>query len=71
MMLLPAPRGFQGRSKTMVAYLFNAPCNTWTLTIVSRPCTGDEFNAGEKIKVAGKREARAICKARGVKPWNF
>ncbi len=55
----------------MVAYLFNAPCNTWTLTIVSRPCTGDEFNAGEKIKVAGKREARAICKARGVKPWNF
>lgn len=28
--------------------------------------------AGEThFQVAGKREARAICKAHGAKPWNF
>jgi hypothetical protein len=49
-----------------VAYLHGA-----TLTIVSRPCNGAEYQAGEKLAVSGKREARSICKARGVKPWNF
>jgi hypothetical protein len=54
----------------MVAYLFKTR-NGHELTIVARPCNGAEFQAGEKITVAGKREATAICKARGVKPWNF
>ena len=49
-----------------VAYLHST-----TLVIVPRPCNGAEYQAGEKITVSGKREARAICKARGVKPWNF
>lgn len=55
----------------MVAYLHKARLNTWELTIVSAPCNGAEYQAGEKVKVSGKREANAICKARGVKPWNF
>lgn len=55
----------------MVAYLNKASGNTWVLTICARPCNGAEFQAGEKIKVAGKREANAICKARGVSPHNF
>lgn len=55
----------------MVAYLHKARLNTWELTIVAGPCNGAEYQAGEKIKVAGKREANAICKARGIKPWNF
>lgn len=54
----------------MIAYL-NKTAAGYVLTIVARPCNGAEFNNGEKIVVAGKREANAICKARGVKPWNF
>jgi hypothetical protein len=54
----------------MTAYLFKTR-NGFQLTIVNRPCCGEEFQAGEHIAVAGKREARAICKARGAKPWNF
>jgi hypothetical protein len=50
----------------MIAYLFGK-----TLTIVARPCNGVEFQNGEHIAVAGKREANAICKARGLKAWNF
>ena len=50
----------------MVAYLFGK-----TLTIVARPCNGVEFQNGEHIVVSGKREANAICKARGIKTWNF
>lgn len=55
----------------MIAYLTKNPGCIWILTICARPCNGDEFNTGEKIAVSGKREANAICKARGVKPWNF
>lgn len=50
----------------MIAYLFGK-----TLTIVARPCNGVEFQNGEHIAVSGKREANAICKARGLKAWNF
>jgi hypothetical protein len=57
-------------NKTMVAYLYKTTCG-WELTIVTRPCNGDEFTAGEHIAVVGKCEANRICKARGVKPWNF
>lgn len=32
---------------------------------------GQDWNEGEKIAVAGKREANAICKARGARPWNW
>lgn len=54
----------------MVAYLHNTR-DGLVLTLVARPCNGAEFQAGEKIAVAGKREARAICKARGARPFNF
>ena len=50
----------------MVAYYF-----TKQLVIVSKPCNGAEFQAGEKIKVSGKLEAKRICKERGIKPYNF
>jgi hypothetical protein len=54
----------------MVAYLHHTR-EGLVLTLVARPCNGAEFQAGEKILVAGKREARAICKARGARPFNF
>lgn len=54
----------------MTAYLHNTR-DGLVLTIVARPCNGAEFQNGEKIKVAGKREARAICKARNASPHNF
>lgn len=54
----------------MVAYLHNTR-DGLILTLVARPCNGAEFQNGEKIAVAGKREARAICKARGARPYNF
>lgn len=55
----------------MIAYLHKAPKNTWVLTICAAPCAGEAFNSAEKITVAGKREANAICKARGITAWNF
>jgi len=54
----------------MIAYLHNTR-DGFVLTLCARPCNGAEFQAGEKIVVAGKREARAICKARGARPYNF
>ena len=54
----------------MIAYLHNTR-DGFVLTIVPKPCNGAAYQAGERITVAGKREARAICKARGVTPWNF
>ena len=50
----------------MIAYLFGK-----TLASVAKPCNGVEFQNGEKVAVTGKREARAVCKARGIKAWNF
>lgn len=55
----------------MIAYIHRAPGGKWSLTICARPCTGEEFQKSEKLEVSGKREANAICKARGVKPWNW
>jgi hypothetical protein len=54
----------------VVAYL-NKTRTGWELTIVARPSNGTEFQNGEKIAVAGKREANAICEARSVTPHNF
>lgn len=54
----------------MIAYLHKTR-NGLELTLCARPCNGLEFQQGEKIAVGGKREANAICKARGAKPWNF
>ena len=54
----------------MVAYIYKAR-GGYTLTICLRPCDGPEFTASETIAVAGKREANAICKARGVTPYNW
>ena len=55
----------------MTAYLHRSTGKTWTLTLVARACNGAEFQNGEKITVAGKREANSICKARGATPHNF
>jgi hypothetical protein len=54
----------------MIAYLHKTRTGH-ELTIVARPCNGAEFQAGEKLAVAGKREAAAICKARSIRPFNF
>ena len=54
----------------MIAYLHKSKTG-YVLTIVPRPCNGAEYQNGEQIAVAGKREANAICKARNIKPWNF
>lgn len=56
---------------TKVAYIHKQSGGSYQLTIVARPCNGEEFQRGEKIPVAGKREAKAICKERGVTPHNF
>ena len=54
----------------MVAYLHKTRAG-YELTICARPCNGAEYQAGERIAVAGKREARAICAKRSITPWNF
>lgn len=55
----------------MVAYFHKARGGKFELTIVSAPCNGADYQAGEVIPVSGKKEAKEICKARAVKPWNF
>lgn len=55
----------------MIAYLHKAPRSGYILTICEQPCNGTAFNSAEKIPVAGKREANAICKTRDITPWNF
>jgi hypothetical protein len=56
----------------MIAYFHKARGKgNFELTICARPCNGAEFQQGERIAVKGKREALAICKARGVTPHNF
>ena len=56
----------------MIAYLHSGrPGTGFVLTLVARPCNGAEFQAGEKISVLTVREARAVCKARGARPYNF
>jgi hypothetical protein len=54
----------------MIAYLHKTKTG-FELTICARPCGGAEYQAGEKIAVSGKKEANAICKARGLKAWNW
>jgi hypothetical protein len=54
----------------MVAY-FNKVRGGFELTLCAKPCNGAEFNNAEKIKVEGKREAKAVCKERGATPYNF
>jgi hypothetical protein len=54
----------------MIAYL-NKTRVGFELTICVKPCNGPEFNSSEKVIVAGKREANAICKARGLTAYNF
>lgn len=54
----------------MIAYLHKTR-DGFVLTLCARPCNGIEYQNSERIIVAGKREARAICKARSAKPYNF
>ena len=55
----------------MVAYLYKAHKGGYELTFAPYACSGAEFTNAEKIRVKDKREARAICKARKVHPYNF
>jgi len=55
---------------TMIAYLHKTSTG-YKLTIVARPCNGEEYQNGERVFVATKRAARAVCKARNIKPYNF
>jgi hypothetical protein len=55
----------------MVGYFYNGPKKTFTLHICPGPCQGVDFQNAKVIAVSGKREARAICKARKIQPWNF
>lgn len=43
----------------------------YELTICECPCNGEEFNKSEKRVVSGKREAKQICKALNITPYNF
>ena len=43
----------------------------FVLAICARPCNGAEFQDAERVLVADKRAARALCKARGALPYNF
>jgi hypothetical protein len=54
----------------MIAYLYKTR-GGWELTFAPYACSGAEFTSAEKMIVAGKREARAICKARKIHPYNF
>lgn len=54
----------------MISYLHKSK-DGYELTLCARPCSGIEFQAGEKIAVSGKREARQVCKDRGATPYNF
>ena len=54
----------------MIGY-FHKTRNGYELRICAKPCNGEEFQNAEVIRVLGKRNAAKICKARGVKPWNF
>lgn len=54
----------------MIAYLTKTRTG-YELRLCARPCNGPEFYNAEAIAVSGKREARAICKARGAQPYNF
>ena len=58
----------------MIAYFYkNHKRNGggFVLAICARPCNGQEFQDAERVLVADKRAARALCKARGVLPYNF
>ena len=55
----------------MIAYLNKTRGGKFELTICAKPCNGAEFNNSEKIEVANKREANAVCKARKITPYNF
>ena len=54
----------------MIAYLHKTRTG-YEITLCARPCNGAEFQAGEKIAVTGKREARKVCAAHGATPHNF
>ncbi len=54
----------------MTAYLHKTR-DGYQLTICARPCSGEEFQRGEKIPVSGKREALKLCAQRGAEPHNF
>jgi len=55
----------------MIAYLHKARGGGFVLAICAAPCNGAAFQAAERVLVSDKRAARALCKARGVLPYNF
>lgn len=54
---------------TRIAYFTKATTKSGaflTITTLGRP-----FTEGERQPVGGKRDARKLCEALGVQPWNF
>jgi hypothetical protein len=50
------------------AYLTNGGKAGWFLTIVA---AGQEYGAGQRVPVSGRREARRVCADLGAVAWNF
>lgn len=50
------------------AYLTNGGKAGWFLTIVE---AGQEYGAGQRVTVSGRREARRVCDELGAVAWNF
>jgi hypothetical protein len=50
------------------AYLTNGGKAGWFLTIVE---AGQEYGAGQRVTVSGRREARRVCAELGAVTWNF
>jgi hypothetical protein len=59
----------------MIAYLTKNPLPNATykfiLRVVAQPCNGLELQNAEIVPASSKKTARAICKHRNIKPWNF
>ena len=50
------------------AYLTNGGKAGWFLTIVD---AGQDYGAGQRVPVSGRREARRVCADLGAVAWNF
>lgn len=54
-----------------IAYFERTADKVFRIAICAAPCNGEAYWTAPRIQVAGKAEARAYCKANGIKPWNF
>lgn len=56
---------------TKIAYFERTACKSFRIAICAGPCNGADYSNAPRIQVGSKSEARAYCKANGIKPWNF